>query len=414
MIEYYSDKYEEIVGRVLQEITSRTDISQLLPGAKARAFIEAVSKEIANAYSVFSNDLMQSFLKYASGTNLDLLGEMLGVVRRTATRNEVVASNEVQKFYVESGTFGDINGGANITIPAGTLVYTYIKTPDDKEINYVTTSATSCLAANSEVYTSVRAQEFGASSNVGAGTLRLHNFENYTDYLNDTLKTINIEGIAFADTFESDTNFRYRISNQIFAIESSNATAIRLAALTVPGVADVVLDWHSRGIGSGAVYIKAITPTVSDFTIAQVQSKIDAVCAFGNFVEAKKPKEVGIELEVNINLYDRVEEDVRLDLISRVKDRLYEYINSLDINETLYSDRLIKIILDTDPNIKSCGTTNAPFAELSIWKETPAEDNRVKSSALGGYVPLNFERVVVEFTELPDGDDPIRIYIPNI
>jgi len=74
----------------------------------------------------------------------------------------------------------------------------------------------------------------------------------------------------------------------------------------VPGVADVVLDEYSRGIGTGAVYIKAITPTVSDFLISLVQDAVDRVRAFGNLIEARAPNAVGVEMDITliyINLF---------------------------------------------------------------------------------------------------------------
>ena len=54
---------------------------------------------------------------------------------------------------------------------------------------------------------------------------------------------------------ETDDNFRYRIVNQCLTLATSNETAIRLTALTVEGVNDVILKPYSMGAGSFTVIV---------------------------------------------------------------------------------------------------------------------------------------------------------------
>jgi len=95
----------------------------------------------------------------------------------------------------------------------------------------------------------------------------------------------------------------------------------------------------------------------------------------------------------------------------RVRDTLYFYINSLDINEELALDLLVRQIQAVDGNIRSTGTIQQPIDHLYIWRYSAAEDNRVSREALSGYQARNFERIVVEYTELPDRADPIRVRV---
>jgi len=81
---------------------------------------------------------------------------------------------------------------------------------------------------------SIRSMEFGTAGNIGAGTLVEHNFSLYDDYLNNSLKTINVEGVVYAQERESDDAFRYRIINQTLASEQANSVAIRMRRYLCP------------------------------------------------------------------------------------------------------------------------------------------------------------------------------------
>lgn len=414
MVIFYEDKYSELMSDAMQELRATTDISQLTPGAKARALLEIVNREIGAAYRTFSSDFIKGYVKEAKGENLNLIGELMGLTRGQATRNDIESDNEIQKFYVENGTFGSINtvGGVptSFTIPAGVLVQNRA-TDGVQPIQYQLTENVVCAAGETEAYGAVRAVEFGTISNVGAGSLVVHNYELYADYLANTLKTKNIEGIAFAIDVESDANFRYRIINQTLASEGANLISVRMAALSVPGVADVLLDEFSHGIGTGAVYIKGITPIINETLLATVQSAIGSVKAFGNFVDVKAPPLVGVEMIVGLNLLKRRPQREEDTLVARVQDTLYGYINSLDINEALDVDLLVRKILRVDSNIKSIGSPTRQIEYLYIWKFSAAEDNRVRRLATEGYQARNFERIVVEYTELPEGDEPVRVRV---
>ena len=54
---------------------------------------------------------------------------------------------------------------------------------------------------------------------------------------------------------DTDDDYKYRISKQCLILASSNETAIRLAALSVDGVADVKLKPHGMGAGTFVVLI---------------------------------------------------------------------------------------------------------------------------------------------------------------
>ena len=413
MVSIYDNKYEELVSNALGELRATTDITQLTPGAKARALIEICMKEMGFAYETFSRDLLGSFIRFAQGPDLDLIAELVGLSRRQASRNVADVESEVQKFYVRSGTFGDINGAASFTIPLGTTIQTIPTASTQEPIYYVTTEDAICSPSLSEIFVGVRALEFGEDGSVGAGTLTRHNFELYDDYLDNSLLTTNIESISYAVARESDTNLKFRIVNQALTGEAANWTALRIACLAVPGVADVFPDEYYRGVGTGAIYIKSTTPTVSTYVLSTVQEEISRFRAFGNLVTGLAPPYVGVEMVVDLNLYNVIPVREQTTLLTRVRNRIYDYVNTLDINESLDVDLLLREIIKIDANIRSVGTTTKPITRLYVWKYSAAEDSRIRQQALNGYTARNFERIVVEFTQLPENQDPIIVRVAS-
>ena len=414
-MDIYINKYKSLTDNAIQELRSQTDITQLTPGGKARSLLEIINRELGTAYNTFSSDLLQAFSKNSTGDNLDLIGELFGVTKQKSTQNNIDLSNQLQKFYVDTGVFGDINlvneVGTSFTILSGTLIQTVPMVAGENAITYRVIDDVFCDAAESEAYASIQSTDFGTLANVGAGSLIQHNFEIYADYLNKSLKTTNIEGVAYATDLETDNNYLFRISNQTTAGETGNPVAVRMACLTVPGVSDVVLDAFSNGIGTGMVYVKGLVPVISESLIVAIKNKLSRTVSFGSYVDVKEPPLVGIEMVLGLNLNKRLsftEEDA---LTKRVRDYLYKYINKFDLNALLDPDVIAQQVMSIDSNIKSIGTASQRIEQLYVWKYSAATDNRVRMTALSGYQAKNFERIIVEYTALPNSADPIRISI---
>jgi uncharacterized phage protein gp47/JayE len=356
---------------------------------------------------LFQKEQWQAYLKFATGRKLDMLGELMGVPRLPAVRASATSAQKVQRFYVANGIFGDINGGVAFTIPAGTLIFSTPRDATQTPIRYLSKTDTVCNPPDNEVFVSIGSVEFGPGSNIGVKALNQHGFSNYSDYASRTLLTENIESISYARDLESDNNYKYRISQQSLAGETANEVAIRIAALAVPGVANVYLSEFSRGIGTGSIYVKAVTPTVPTALLADVLGATRTVRAWGNLVDVRAPKTIGVELAVRLNLYKQLNQVQRSDLVSRVRNNLVAYINSLDITDSLTITELVGVVTDSDSNIKSIGTLEKPFDSIRIWKESEAEDNRVPRLLVGDYTPQGIERIVVEYSI----DNPITVLV---
>jgi hypothetical protein len=119
---FFPKTENEIIKESLDVMSSSTNLTQLSPGSKVRFFLSTTGREQASQQSLFDSNLLQPYIKYAEGRFLDLFGDMLNLPRAEATHAESTGENFM--FYVSSGSFGDINGGASFVVPAGTIVHT--------------------------------------------------------------------------------------------------------------------------------------------------------------------------------------------------------------------------------------------------------------------------------------------------
>lgn len=148
---------------------SATGIRQLAAGGKARAFGDIFSNELAELESRQFLNIAQSLLPFATDVSLDLIGEIFGIPRIAQQTATVDIGDQNFEWYVRNGTFGAINSGQDIVIPAGVSIYTAAGVNGPVYI----ANAVTCPAAASSMSFSATAFNSGAAGNAPAGILRL-------------------------------------------------------------------------------------------------------------------------------------------------------------------------------------------------------------------------------------------------
>lgn len=362
-------------------------------GGKARAILDTVNKRVAEAYSVLDLGVAKAFLSSASGQWLDLFGDVLACPRLPSVAAGISEEAQAFKWYVASGTFGDINGGADITISRGQLISS---DASDSGVLYRVAADVTCPAASNSVWFSAEALTPGEASNVGSNSLRFHSFTSYTDYANNTLLVTNVHPIGNGRDYEGDANYKYRLSRRVLEAEAANETAIRLAALSTPGVADVIMIPYYRGIGTFAVIIKSIQPTVSTSLVDDVKTRISKVQGYSSVAHVKGPRETGFSCRLKITYSKQLTEDELLAIESQIQDVVISSVNALDIGETLYVSRIIASLYSISTMIVSVGEQGKLTEESYIYKSTRLGDSRVRQTLISDYVPQSDERVIIE------------------
>jgi len=391
----FAEQESKIFGDILYDLINSTNITRTSPGSKTRALAQATSKKLGRIWKQFDNNIIQAFLESASGRYLDYIGAMLGVSRLGEIKATTTSISKVIKFYVSTGTFGDINSSANINLPQGTI----ISTGDNQSgIKYRLINTVILAAGEYETFVSTEAVQLGSSANLGTGQLVYHSFTNYTDSLNKTLKVTNLSEIFTGQSAESDTNYRFRIANQTIAAERANITAIRLAALVVPGVADVQIIPFFRGVGTYDLLIKSTTPSVPDSLLGSVYQEVDKVTALGIVPYVRGPIEVGIVLAGKLTFHEAISDDEKNRIIIVAIRQVTDYINNLDINSDFIVNEVVEQVMSASSKIKNIGTANKPLDTLMIYKPSSTQTNRISSNLVGDYTAEIDEKVLVETT----------------
>lgn len=150
---------------------------------------------------------------------------------------------------------------------------------------------------------------------------------------------------------ETDDNFRYRITNQCLTLATSNETAIRLTALTVEGVNNVILKPYSMGAGSFTVIVLSDEDVTSEGILETVKQKLLTVHGYGIRYNVVSPTltyvSIKQKLYLNETLSDIEKQEIRYD----VQLALTEYLNNLSIGEDIIIDKITQVIMNVSDKI---------------------------------------------------------------
>jgi len=158
------------------------------------------------------------------------------------------------------------------------------------------------------------------------------------------------ESVQTASGVEDDRSLRFRIKSAVRSAEGSNELAVRLAALGIPGVSDVVINPYSMGSGSFEIILLPQGNRVPVATLADVRSAVAQVISFGVNFQIREPRyvpfSVALEL-VQATVPDYLQEQTKSQAASAVQ----QYIGSLGPNSTLVMNRIREVALGVDQRI---------------------------------------------------------------
>jgi uncharacterized phage protein gp47/JayE len=323
--------------------------------------------------------------------SLDFLGEMYGVTRLAPQDVRSAAGDNNFKFYVLRGTFGNINSGRDIVIPAGTRIFTASGTQIctvDQELTLPAGSAQQTFAA--------AGVNTGETGNAPAGVFTRHNFTNYTDNRYGSLLVTNQYGLIGGRGAEDDESYRYRINLKLQSRGGAAEADLRLAVLTVPGVQDVVF---TREAGSFTAYVYGISPVVPPSLLSLVQAAIDARTAFPLAGLAVVPDLVGVSLSTTAIFAANTSTADRQVAVAAAVQSASGYLNNLKVGEMLVINEIADRIRNADARILDIGEPNKPLNDIFLWRSR-FDATRYSRYLVGNYAPQVGERIVVE--SIPD------------
>lgn len=244
--------YNSITSSFKDNLISRTGINNLNSDSIASSLYLPLVSELQR----ISNENRRAFeaiqLDTAIESELDRIAAFVGVGRLAATFAGTDKGEKTFMFYT-SQSFGAINGGRNIVLPANTEIRTSSST--ENSIVY-TTVETYVLPKDSKVYyCQVKCTSAGSVGNVKERSLVRHNFVNYIDSKNNSLLCSNLSSILNGRNSESDESLRYRIQNAYGDYVLDSASALFNKTLEVPGVLKTKIINSYFGIGTVGIFV---------------------------------------------------------------------------------------------------------------------------------------------------------------
>jgi uncharacterized phage protein gp47/JayE len=392
-----------MVRAAITDLSSNSALANLSPGSKARAIVEAMSTVVGTVASDLSVGMISSLLPNASGPLLDLIADMVGLQRLPEIRATIEPGDHNLKYYVKAGTFGDINGGSPITIPAGTEIRTG-SSRGRADATLIQRTAVTLPAGSSEVFFAADQVGEVSSRSIAAGAMSRHTYVGYTDAAFQSLLVTNTRGVA-GRPLESDQNLQYRIANRLQSAAEANQTSIRINCLLVPGVSDIKIIPNKSGIGSYDVVVFGTSQVVADNVVQQVQSQINRHQAVGTRGIAVGPRLVGLTMRIRLRFKDEATAGERNSAANAARRAIRDFIRGINPGEKLILNSLVRVVLNSHSMIQDLGDPNEPFDQILVWRSTLSGDARFSRHLRQNLSVQNDEELLVEYSV----DTPIEI-----
>jgi len=336
----------------------RTDTNNKLrnfsQGSLARANLKANIDLIDEYSGEVDTKLFQSHLSTATGENLDELIKFLGIDSRKqatfSTSQLVITIDPLSGQTVE--TLKDIIEEKSGTRPDDIKIIA--DTEFTNETNTIFFSAVSDVSLlDSGVAVEILSQNNGSYGNTGAGTItKFSMIPPELSYISEYLIITNPIAIDNASDDESDDNLRYRGFNAFQAQGGGNLIAIRLAALGVPGVADVILKPLAYGLSTIGVFVMSQSPIVSEGLLGAVREATSRVESGGNTVVVSSPDYIAIKLKLFLEFKSGVSDTDKNGVVDIVLKNVTAYINSLRVEEEFLPQQITNIAYNATNTVK--------------------------------------------------------------
>lgn len=318
---------DAMLSAVLDSLQKNAGISSVSPGSIARAFAEAITTEISDLYSALKMSVEQSSLSMASGINLDYIGELYGVFRRSVT-DDLILDRAVAniEFSINKAYTSDI------TIPKGTLVYNNVDNFNDIQRAYEVTEDIKIMAGLTRQYGSVRAKFPSNNITAPRNTLVKHS---YISPPGVVVFCTNPKEVYATLNAESDDNYRKRIIAAIRSNSAGTAESLRFAALSVKGVRDAKVREGSYGIGSCDLII--VPESLS--TIGNIPEVVlvaaNNIKPMGIRLNVRMAQKKNVDVSATLTLRQGTSTEMAKSIEGQARIFLSRYLNSLSIGSTI-------------------------------------------------------------------------------
>lgn len=349
---------EQMLVATLNALQKNVGISAISPGSIARAFAEAIHAEISDLYNAMKISIEQSNLSTASGINLDMIGSLYNVPRRTISSELVPERTTANiEFYLNT------THSSNIVIPKNTLVFNDTTSFSSAQYQYQLNSDIVIAPGNTRAYGSVTAKFADNNITAARNTLVKHNFiapPGIVVYCN------NPKEVYSSLNSESDDNYRRRIVSAVRGSSSGTAESIRFAALSVKGVRDVKIREASLGVGTCDVLVVPETQSGISIMSQLVYEKIKTIKPVGINMNLRIATKKLADVSATITLREGTTNDIARSVQNQAKIFLNRYLNSLSIGDSVSISEIERQIKLSSELIVSVTVSNVKVDNKNI------------------------------------------------
>lgn len=357
---FESTPLRDLKAQLIDNLRDRTGITNFSSTSKIGTLLQIVLDEHIQKVTGINEVLNNLRWTRASGKDLEEIGALVGIYRIKQKKAESLGSERNFEFYVDSGTFGDINATSNITIPLGTILYIEERfSSSGNRIEYEVVEDTILSSANNFGYVSVRCLKFGSIGNVRQDTIRKHLFTDYEDSANATLKIRNNYSVVNGVDEESDESMRSRISKAWTANSQTNRTSFEQLINTYPGVREIQTIPFYNGIGTTGVIVDFVDYNVSESYIASLQSRINQFAFIGETITVYKPLAIRLDLVLTVNINSGLSQVTKLGISRSIKEYVALYFRQTVIGYSVNLAALITNIISLHADIVGVLNTTA-------------------------------------------------------
>ena len=349
----------QMESEAIQELVQGGVLTNMTAGGRVRSILSIISKHNGLVMDALDVNTAMGYATSATGYYLDLIGQTVGIDRAESAGGFTLKADKSTKFYVTTGVLLDyIPGGL---IPVGTVLQT-----SAGGVTYTVTEDSPFAADATEVYVSAISTTVGEETHVGRSQLTV------TDIGDPNVLATNDKPIKNGRGLESDSNYRFRVLNNWADRATSNLTALRLAALSTPGVSDVVVNRYFQGPGTVDILITPIGNRVSDAMIGGARARIERIAAGGDRVTVRGPRYVDVGLSTRIDFTQDTPEDDKQEIRDRVRDAQIDYLDDIRLGGQLIMQELRARTQEASPKILShdilCFSINGRPQILRNWR----------------------------------------------
>jgi len=344
--------FNGLLANAKTKLQEKTQVRAFSTGSIARALLETYIDTATSINNSLNIKMVDSLLSYSSGTSLDELGRLVGVARVGSSYalgpvqiniDPLSGKSLADLKAIIASKVGEIPDdivipkGLEITNTSGAVVY--------NTINDVTLS-------DDPVYVDALSSNYGVNGNVASGVLtKLRITSEPLIYIADYLIVSNPAPIDSGSDTQNDDNYRYAIANAYSNAARANYASIRLAALSVPGVADVVRIPYLYGIGTSGLFVISESPIVSQGVINAVQVAVDNVKADSQAIIVSAPTYVAFKMNVVLQFTPATAAGEKDQIVTGVTKNVINYVNNLLLGEEIVLNELRQVIQQTSENI---------------------------------------------------------------